>query len=143
MIIADYVFQDGHDRIFHSAYVSYNDMLTPFPLTDGVYSVPLNLSMLVTMNGMMLCNFQDFGWLLLEPSLHAVRKPRPHEEATSRCSAGQSQQRSQLTANINCQTSKWGSLRDPCSPSHHPPATYGEDPKQEPQKMITNWLLLF
>lgn len=55
------VFQDGHHRIFHSTHFSYNDMLTPFPLIDGVYSVPLKLGMLVTMKKM-LWNFQGLGW---------------------------------------------------------------------------------
>lgn len=35
--------------------------------------------------------FQGLGGLILEPSLHAARKPRPYGEATSRDSAGRCQ----------------------------------------------------
>lgn len=81
MITADYIFPDGKDRssILHTF---LNDFLTPLLLMDAS-STPLNLTM------------------PLEPSLHAVRKPSPHEEAMRGGSAEQPQLRSQRTATIS------------------------------------------
>lgn len=109
------------------------------PLINAVYSFSLNLSMLVALKDLTLCNFHHLGWLLLEPGLHAVRKPRLHEEAMSRYFAGQPQLK--LTANINYQTSEWGSFWDASSPSYHLHVNCMKNPKQEPSEII-NWPLL-
>ena len=54
------------------------------PIDRRVYSVPLHLSTPGTVKERVL---QGLDWLILEPRLHTVRKPRPQGEAMSGDSA--------------------------------------------------------
>lgn len=100
ILVAGYIFQVGHWKISYPTVLAYKLILTHLPLRDEIYSPHPWAWAGLCLWQKWLC-WSAWDLLLLEPSRHRVRKPRPPETATDRCSEWQLQL-VQPVAGISC-----------------------------------------
>lgn len=105
-----YIFQNGHYIPPSQMYFSYGEvgiyMLPPREFGWACGSGGNDPTWLLQLDCKRQHSFCLIFWghTLLGLSHHGVREPRPHTKGTCRCLSGHSQQKSQPTAAITCQT---------------------------------------